>query len=399
MTSSDNGRGSTRDFQLPLRPLIFLSATAFATVTAELMPASLLLELSRDLEVSRAQAGLVVAAWALTVAATSLPMVRVTRRIKQQVLVPSILLVLSLATLVTASAPTFEVAVAGRVAAAVAHGLFWSLLVPIAAALVPPEKAGRAISVVLAGPSVAGIVGIPLGAAVGSALGWRVSFGALALLLLAAAGVAALLRLPDATRPGQDRAPQASGYRSVVLLSSAGGLILTGHFALYTFVSPLLEDLGHFGSRSRAALLLVFGAAGVVGTLLAGSISDRHPTHAFTWVAVAFALSAFSLRLVAQSTPAAVAAITAWGLLMGLLPPVFQTRLLRSAPPGRETTVSALGITVLNLGIAAGAGMGGVTVAVAGPGALPYAAAAVIGATAAGLIVSAAPMREAPARR
>jgi DHA1 family inner membrane transport protein len=173
------GRGS-----LPWAPLLVLSCAAFATVTAELLPASLLLELADDLAVPESTAGLLVTAWALTLAASSIPLVRATARVPRRTLLLLVLLVFAVATAGTAAAPTFEWAMASRIVAAAAHGVFWSLLVPITAALVRPEVVGRAVSVVLAGPAVAGVVGIPLGAAIGTGVGWRASFGAIGITVL-----------------------------------------------------------------------------------------------------------------------------------------------------------------------------------------------------------------------
>jgi DHA1 family inner membrane transport protein len=376
----------TESRPFPWLALLTLSGAAFLTVTVELLPAGLLLELSAGLGVTEQSAGLLVAGWAVTVAATSVPLVRLTDRTRRATLLPLVLVVSAAATAATALAPSYPWALGARVVAAAAHGLFWSLLVATAAGLVPPARVGRAVSIVLAGPALAGVVGIPLGTAVGAALGWRVSFGVLAALLAATAPAVRALGLPDPA-PVPVGAPRARLGADVTTTALAGGLMLTGHFLLYTYVAPLLQQLGGHDARARAVLLLVFGLAGPVGIALSGPLSDRFPRRALTGVGIALAAVTAAQAAVGLGPAVAAVAVGSWGLLIGLLPPVFMTRLLRAAPPGREAAAGAVGVAVLNLGIAAGATAGGVVVDQVAVRALPPTAAGVVALACAVLLV------------
>ena len=378
--------GPGRD-SLPWGRLLVLSGAAFATVTTELLPASLLLELADDLAVPESTAGLLVTAWALTLAASSILLVRLSARVPRRILLMLVLLVFAVATAGTAVAPTFEWAMASRVVAAAAHGVFWSLLVPITAALVPPQVVGRAVSVVLAGPAVAGVVGIPLGAAIGTGVGWRAAFGLLAVLLVVAALGVRALRLPDPPAASTPAGLRHPGLAAVLATALGGGLVLTGHVALYTYVAPLLQDVGGYDAGARTGLLLVFGLTGLGGIALSGPLSDRFPRQALGWVCAGFAVAAALLTPIGVGPLAAVLAVAVWGVLIGLLPPVFQTRLLRMAPPGAEAVTGAIGVTVLNLGIAAGAALGGLVLDRRGAAALPVVAAALIAVAAVELLV------------
>ncbi|MGW2477838.1 MFS transporter [Streptomyces sp. NPDC001665] len=373
---------------LPWGALLLLSGAAFATVTTELLPASMLLQLSDGLDITPATAGGLVGAWALTIAVASVPLTRLTARVPRRRLFTLILLLLALATTGTALAPSYGWALTSRITAAAAHGLFWSLLVPTVASLVPPARTGRAVSVVLAGPAMASIVGIPLGATVGVSLGWRVSFGALAALLaLAALGIRSL-PLSDAPLPAVRQEGRDPALWTVLGVALAGGLVITGHFLLYTYIAPLLKQFGGYDNATSGILLFVFGAAGVVGTIGAGSLSDRFPRQALSWVSAAFAGSAASLLLLHLHLAVAVVVIAGWGVLIGLLPPIFQMHLLRIASPGREAASGAIGITVLNFGIATGATLGGAVLDNWQAKALPAVAAAVMVAATFGLVVN-----------
>src|ERR671917_647360 len=189
----------------PRWTLAALTAAAFASVTIELSPTGLLPAIAADLAVDTSAAGALVATWAVTLAATSVALVRATRRLPRQRVVAVALLVCGAATLATAAAPTLAAAVAARVVGAAAHGLVWALLVPHVASLVPAERLGRAVSTVLAGPTAAGVLGVPAAAALGGLVGWRWTLVVLALLTLPPA----LLLLPG--RAGGAEEPGAAG--------------------------------------------------------------------------------------------------------------------------------------------------------------------------------------------
>jgi predicted MFS family arabinose efflux permease len=355
-------------------------------VTIELSPAGLLPAIAADLSVSTAAAGSLVATWAVTLAATSIALVRVTRRLPRQRVVAVALLVCGAATLLTAAAPTLAAAVAGRVAGAAAHGLVWALLVPHVASLVPPERLGRAVSTVLAGPTAAAVLGVPAAAALGGLVGWRWALAVLALLTLPPA---LLLLTGPAGAPAAPADGGAAWWRDPsvrpVLRAAAGtAALLAGHFAAATFVAVLLTELAGLPPGAVPVVLLVSGLAGVPGLVLAGRLSDRRPTAALPATAVAFAAGLAALLLLGAHPAAAVAVVAVWGLLIGLLPPVFQTRVTRLAAPAVRDVAGAVAVTALNVGIAAGAALGGLVLARSGPTGLVLAAA---GLAAAGALV------------
>jgi predicted MFS family arabinose efflux permease len=339
---------------------VTLSAATFATVTAEMMPAGLLPSMSAGLHVPPARIGLLVSAWALTVAITSIPLLRLTTGVPRRRLLVASLVIFALAVLATAVAPTFPLALAGRVASAVAHGLFWSVVVSYAADLVPDELVPRAIAVVLAGPTVAAVVGVPLTTWLGEVLGWRAAVAVAAGLLGAAAVlVAAVLPHPAKSVAAAPGGAWDSSARRVLLLAMAAGLLLVGHFAVYTYVAPLLTERAGLHASAVAGALLVFGVAGVLGVVLSGPVSERWPVRGLGLVGAAFALAMAVLLLLPNSGAAGYALLLPWGVLIGLLPPVFQARVLRSASERFRPFAGAVVVVTLNLGIAAGALLGG----------------------------------------
>jgi MFS transporter, DHA1 family, inner membrane transport protein len=378
----------------PRWTLAALTAAAFASVTIELSPTGLLPAIAADLAVTTSAAGALVATWAVTLAATSVALVRATRRLPRQRVVAVALLVCGAATLATAAAPTLAAAVAARVVGAAAHGLVWALLVPHVAALVPAERLGRAISTVLAGPTAAGVLGVPAAAALGGLLGWRWTLVVLALLTLPPAFLLLPGRGGGAAEPGDGggsawwRDPSAGPVLRAAVGTAA---LLAGHFAVATYVAVLVTDHAGLPASAVPAVLLVLGLAGILGLAVAGPLSDRRPTTALPATAVAFAAGLAALLLLGLHPVVAFMVVAVWGVLIGLLPPVFQTRVTRLAAPPVRDAAGAVAITALNVGIAAGAALGGLALARSGPTGLVLTAAAV--ATAGALVLVVRPTR------
>ena len=168
--------------------------------------------------------------------------------------------------------------------------------------------------------------------------------------------------------------------------------LLAGHFAAATYLAVLVTDGAGLPGGAVPAVLFVFGLAGVLGLAVAGPLSDRRPATALPVVAVAFAAGLAALVLVATHPAVAVSLVAlslvaVWGVLIGLLPPVFQTRMTRIAAPEIRDVAGAVAITALNVGIAAGAALGGLVLARSGPTGLVLAAAGVAAAGALVLVV------------
>lgn len=363
--------------RLPWPALLSLAAATFASVTAELAPAGLLPHISVGLHVSQPTVGLLVSAWAVTVAVATLPLVRVTRRVRRHHLMCGALLVAALATAGTALAPTYAVAAASRILAAGAHGLFWAVVIAYTASLVPERHVGRAVSVVLSGPTLAGIVGLPLTTVVGDTVGWRASFGLIAALMTVTSLLLSRV-LPETRTESGAAAPSGSGWDGsgppVVVIAFAAGLVLVGHFALFTFVSPLLTQVGNLEPTAIGPLLVVFGAAGAGGLALAAPLSDRAPRSALLLTTSTFSLGAASLVLLGRSWAIAVVLLALWGALIGLFPPVLQSTVMRTASQRFRDTAAAIVIATLNIGIAGGAAVGSRVVDSLGVQALPLTA-------------------------
>ena len=360
-----------RPAPFPWAGLITLSSVVFLSVTSEMLPTGLLPEMSRDLDVTQSRIGLLVSWFAFTVVLTSTPLAHLTRRLPRHGLIVAVLIAFALSNLLTAFAPTYEFLVVSRVFGGMAHGLFWAVVGAYAAHLVPKEQIGRAVSITIAGGTVAFVFGIPVATAAGQLLGWRMSFTLLAALMLVGAVLVWRL-LPqvehyagktDATAsPPRDPAgPRRDPtVPAVALICAITAVIMIGHFTFYTYIAPFLIDGLGVNSADVAPLLFLYGVAGLVGLIVAGTVFGPRP---HLGLVISLLVSAASVTTLALSTavlPVALIAFVLWGLAFGTLPPLMQTNLLYAASHRIRDTASAFYTTAFNTGIGGGALLGAV---------------------------------------
>jgi predicted MFS family arabinose efflux permease len=362
--------------------LATLAAAAFVYVTSETFPVAVLPQLGAGLGVGDAAVGRLVTLYAVVVAVTAVPLVVLTGRVPRRGLVTATVAALCVSNLLVAIAPGYGTVLAGRLVGALGHGMFWSVLAPVAASLVPPERAGRATAAAFLGNSVALVAGTPVTAALGAAIGWRQAAVALAAVAaVCAVTIRAVLPAFPAPPPGpRVLASLASALRNRSLrgVSATTLVIVVGHFAAYTYIALLVRrDLG-VGGTGLSAVLLGYGAAGVLAIAAVGRVLDARPRATTLWCVAVGAGSLLALGLVGSASPAAgVAALLGWGGAFTALPVCLQTAVLRVA--GTEADLaSAVYVVAFQIGIAAGAGIGGVFVDAGGVGVVPFAAAAAI---------------------
>ena len=339
--------------------LLALSLTTFTYVTTELSPIGVLPLIAADLDVSPSAVGFLVSGYGLVVVVTSIPLTRLTRRIPRRFLLSALLSVLVLATAASALVTDYWMLLGSRLVTAVSQALFWSVVTPAAASLFDPHVRGRAISILYGGSSLAAVIGVPAGTWLGQTTGWRSTFLALSALgLIALVLVAALLPTapPGAGSADHGSAPDAGRYRALVV---ATALAVTGGFTTFTYLSPFLTDVTGLQASAVSPVLFVRGVAGALGVVLIGLVVDRFPWLVMTAVVVIQGL-ALTAQYAFGTTPAiATVSVAAAGLAIAAFSAALGTRVLIVAP-GSSDMASAGTSTAFNVGITAGALLGGV---------------------------------------
>jgi MFS transporter, DHA1 family, inner membrane transport protein len=347
--------------------IALLSATLFAAVTTEMLPVGLLPQLSAAFDVDEAGIGYWVSAYAIVVAVGAIPLTALLVRFRRRTALLGLLLTYALSNVVIVVAPGYGWALAARLIGGLAHAGIFTVVVATAVAVVPRERAGRALAVVNGGVTMAMTAGVPLGTAVGTAVGWRWGFAGTAAVLFALAA-AAWFVVPASVVAHGSAPPVLPALRRPALLrvAVATTAITLGHYAAYTYVTPLLLGSGVPGDRV-SLVLFGYGAAGFVGLLLVGTVIDKHPVAALR-AAVAVVLTCLLVAVLAGGELATVLAVVAWGAGFGALPTLLQTAALRAT--GGSDAAPAVVNATFNVGIAGGAGLGGALLAA---GAVPQA--------------------------
>ncbi|MEO8908053.1 MAG: MFS transporter, partial [Microbacteriaceae bacterium] len=379
--------------RFPWVGLIVLASVVFLSVTAETLPTGLLPDMSATLGVSEPQVGLLVTIFAMSVVATSAPLTALTRRWPRRALLIGVILVLGVSNLLAAFAPDFGLVVATRVLGGMAHGMFWAIVGAYAGHLVPKAQIGRAVSIIIGGGTLAFVFGVPVATAAGHAFGWRMSFASLGVLTIAGA-VLVWLFLPVVTRPPTADARTAdarvanpsrhashslTGKRSrdasmpaVLAVCGLATVIMIGHYAFYTYIAPFMITVMGVDARAVGPLLFLYGVAGAIGLIIAGSVFGSRPRLG-VMVMIALAGVAVALLAVFAATPVlGLATFLLWGLAFGTLPPLLQTRLLHASSASFRDTASAFYTTAFNVGIGGGALVGAVAYGAIGVGELPW---------------------------
>ena len=356
-----------------------LGLATFFAITTELMPVGLLSTMSADLGVDQGRMGLVVTVYALAVALLALPLTFLTARLPRKAVLVATLVGYTLSNVLVATAPSFEVVCAGRVVGGVAHALFFSVASAYATRIVPPRLAGRAIAFVYSGSSLGFVVGVPLATMVGDHLGWRSAAGMVAVasagLALVALGALPAVRGEASPHLGSVRSWARTGLLAVVL---ADLLLFAGHYVVYTYVGPYLVGAGLAEGETGPALLLL-GATGIVGLLVAGAFVDRAPRVTLLVAVAAMTVALGGLPLVHGSLVGTFVVAGLWVAANGTTGTLFMAAAIRTGGVSPEIA-GALVNGASNVGIAGGAAVGAQVLGVADLGALPAVAAVLVAA-------------------
>ncbi|TCO49963.1 DHA1 family L-arabinose/isopropyl-beta-D-thiogalactopyranoside export protein-like MFS transporter/DHA1 family inner membrane transport protein [Kribbella antiqua] len=342
----------------PHAALVTLGVGTFSYVTVEVLPIGLLTVIAADLHRSRSDIGLLVTGYAVIVVLAAIPLARLTLGLPRQLVLGATLGLMAVGAAVSALAPTYEVLLVGRLLTALSHALFWSIIFPIATGLFPPAVRGRVVARLSIGSALGPVIGIPLGTWLGEWAGWRVPFALMAVVGGATClGVARLLPRVDVREVAADRGIAPSVRRYAVLVASTA-LGVAGFLTFNTYVTPFLLDVSGFTSDALGPILLASGVGGLTGTLLIGRLLDRDP-----WSAVVLPLSVicfalFGLYAVGHQPVAAVLLVALAGMAFSGLAVAVLSRTLQVAP-GSTDLASAGTNSAFNVGIAAGAFIGG----------------------------------------
>jgi predicted MFS family arabinose efflux permease len=273
---------------------------------------------------------------------------------------------------VTAISDNFALTLVIRFVAGVFAGVLWGMLATYARRMVTPEHRGRAITIALAGTPVALAIGTPAGTLLAGLIGWRFTFGVMALAAVLLI-LWVLMAVPDfAGQPQSERTPVGRVFSvpGVVPVLIVTLLYVMAHNVLYTYIASFLAPVGLGGSVS--AVLLVFGVASLLSTWITGLLIDRHLRILMITSSALFALAVLALGLLAALPAAVFISAGLWGLAFGGAASLLQTAAADAAGSAVDLVQSVM-VTGWNIGIAGGGIFGGLLLGGLGASSLAWA--------------------------
>ena len=345
--------------------LLALAISAFAIGTTEFISVGLLPLISSDLDIPLTTAGLTVSLYALGVTVGAPILTSMTTSMSRKSLLLWIMVVFIIGNSIAASATSIGMLLFARVLSAFSHGIFMSIGSTIAANLVSENRRATAISIMFSGLTVATVTGVPLGTFIGQQFGWRMAF-----FIIVVIGVVALIAnsyLIPSTLPKGFRATFRDQFKIVkngrlLLLFIITALGYGGTFVVFTYLTPLLQDVTGYKEGTVAFILLLYGIAIAIGNMLGGKFSNRNPIKALFYMFVIQAVILFCLLFTAPFKISGLLTIFLMGLLAFMNVPGLQVYVVilaeRFVPSGVDVA-SAINIAAFNAGIAIGSYLGG----------------------------------------
>ncbi len=346
------------------KSLVALAAGTFALGIAEFVMMGILPDVAKELGISIPAAGHFIAAYALGVCAGAplLAFVARTRPLKQ--ILMGLATLIALGNFCTAFAPDYGVMLATRFLSGLPHGAFFGVGSIVADRLADKGKGAQAISIMVAGMTVANVLGVPLGTHISHAFSWRFTFMlvgscALVLLWLIWRWVPVMAALPDTGLLGQFRFFRRLPPWLILFATALGN---GGAFCWFSYINPLMTEISGFSPPDMTLLMILAGLGMLIGNLAGGRLSDRFGPGKVAYLSQGvMALALVAIFFMAHNPVASVILMIVCTTCLFTVSAPQQLLLIRNAKGGEMLGAASVQIA-FNLGNALGAWCGGLPV-------------------------------------
>ncbi|KTB82605.1 MFS transporter [Pseudomonas syringae] len=344
--------------------LLILALSAFAIGTTEFVIMGLLPDVAADLGVSIPGAGWLVTGYALGVAVGAPFMAMATAKLPRKAALVTLMGIFIIGNLLCALASDYNVLMFARVVTALCHGAFFGIGSVVAAGLVPANRRASAVALMFTGLTLANVLGVPLGTALGQYAGWRSTFWAVTVI-----GVIALIGLirflpTNRNEEKLDMRAELGALRGagIWLSLSMTALFSASMFTLFTYIAPLLGEVTGVSPNGVTWTLLLIGLGLTAGNVLGGKMADRRLSSTLIAVFVSMAVISTVFSWTSASLIPTEITLFLWAVAAFAAVPALQINVVtfgKAAP----NLVSTLNIGAFNVGNALGAWVGGSVIA------------------------------------
>lgn len=342
--------------------VLAMSLCAFALVASEFLPVSLLTPLATDLSLTEGQAGQAISISGFFAVVTSLLLSTLTQGTDRKPVLLGTTALMLVSGAMVAFAPNYMTLMMGRAVLGIAIGGYWSMSTAVMMRIAPEALVPKAIAVMQGGTALATAIAAPVGSYLGGLIGWRGAF----LCVVPLAAIALIWQaftLP--AMPGERGTVSVTGPlrllgdSKVALGMAAVAFLFMGQFTLFTYLRPFLETVTHVDVPTLSLLLLIIGVAGLVGTMMVGSLVSRHLFRVLPGIPLLMAVVAFAVISTGSWIVPTAVLLGGWGLIATCAPVGWFTWLARMLPEDAEAG-GGLMVAVIQLAITVGATSGGV---------------------------------------
>jgi DHA1 family inner membrane transport protein len=344
--------------------IVSLAMGGFGIGTTEFAMMGLLKEVEHGLNIGTPEAGHLISAYALGVVVGAPLLAAAGAKLPRKYLALGLMLLFSIANLSSFIAPDYGTMLVSRFVSGLPHGAFFGVAAVIAASLVAPTRRGWAISMVMAGLTIANVIGVPFATWLGQAFGWRLLFLVVGLIGIITLGM--LWKFVPFQKPAAGasiRRELGALKRLQVWLALLIGVVgFGGFFATYTYISHTMTSVAGIPSAWLPLVVALYGLGMVAGNIVGGRIADKSVMGTIYWVLPGIAVALVAYAVAVHWPWSALVMVFVVGGTGSMLIPALQTRLL-DASPDAPSLASSLNHAALNVANALGAFLGGVVIA------------------------------------
>ncbi|WP_248929835.1 MFS transporter [Paenibacillus hamazuiensis] len=344
--------------------IYMLAIVSFLVGTSEFIIAGILDKIAGDIGVSVSAAGQLITVFSLAYAFGTPVLMAMTARLERRKLLLYSLGLFVIGNAVSVLLPGFEFLVGSRIILALSTGVFVVTALTVASKMAPPEKQGSAIATLIMGFSTSLIVGVPIGRVVAAVYNWKMIFGGIGLLaLIAIFAVAFVIPKTESEAPVPLRKQLALLKEPRIAVALAVTFFWIGGYSIvYTYVSPFLLTVTGMSEQVVSAGLFAFGIASLIGSKLGGYGTDKWGVRrTLIGGMLLHAVSLILISIAAHSPAAVFPLLMLWSFSAWSSGPTQQLNLINQAPDAAGIMLS-LNTSVVQVAMAAGAGIGGVVV-------------------------------------